>query len=428
MARRTRAADKDARGSNRSRLKRDIAVAVLGAGAPHASLMAGALAYMYEKKKTFDIFFTSGGGALIGLLFVAARNKKPSDALRDVAEFGIDERIYRLFPVGYKTFFKQSWLTRQVRDWAEHFKLDVEPRPFPGQTHPPGYDAKEQRQRRLYNDAVDFWASALTPPRLGPTSLGLCEHLPFLEDMVDFRTANRPLPPSGLNLSIPILLPAPPGGPYYTADLHPGWFYVNAYNLDKTRIEQFQNDIPANRPAGSAGSLTPAAIRAALSFPFVYPPQEINGARYCEGALIDPLNLPGVVDVVVDRSTARTTTTPEETPTIRFFLFDILGSLEKQLMSRPRSLWDAYGLSILTPVISLARMSQKIFCAIPNVPELVRVEFTIPEKSRARPLDWSYANTTALWDEGWATGEKLVAEHGQHLPARKDPEAPADGT
>lgn len=427
MATRTRATGKGRNDSAPTAPKRDIAVAVLGAGAPHASLMAGALAATYHAGKTFDVFFTSGGGALMGLLFVAPRIKTPIDALRDVAEFGVDERIYRLFPIGYKTFFKQSRFTRQVREWAEHFKVEVAPRPFPGHAAPPGYDPRQQRRRRLYNDVVDFWASVLTPPRLGPTSLGLCDHLPFLEDMVDFPTANRRLPPSGLDLSrpVPVLLPPAPGGERYVADLHPGWFYVNAYNLDAKELEQFQNKTAANTPTGSAGALTPAAIRAALSFPFIYPPQEINGARYCEGALIDPLNLPGVVDVVVNRATTRTTPTPEKIGTIRFFLFDILGALEEQLMSCPQSLWDAYGLSILTPVISLAKMSKKIFGKVPGSPELVRVDFTIPAKSRARPLDWSYANTTALWDEGWATGEKLVREHKRHLPDRQDRDGPS---
>src|SRR5689334_17560370 len=71
--------------------QRDLAIAVLGAGAPHASLLAGALAYLYRYNKTFDIFFTSGGGALVGLMFVAPhKNLGAADsALREVAEFGV---------------------------------------------------------------------------------------------------------------------------------------------------------------------------------------------------------------------------------------------------------------------------------------------------------------------------------------------------
>jgi hypothetical protein len=408
--------------ASRSAQRRNIAVGVLGAGAPHAGLMAGALAYMYRHNKTFDIFFTSGGGALIALLFVAPRKgKRADDALREVAEFGIDERIYRLFPVGYKTFFKQSWFTREFHEFAERLKLPVAPRPFPGQKPPPGYDPAKQDRRRLYNDVVDFWASALTPPRIGPTTLGLCAHLPFLEEMVDFDAVNRPVPPSGLDLEIkiPIIIGPLPNGQVVVYDLHPGWFYVNAYNLDAKRIEQFSNTIP-NRTT-DAGSLTPDAIRGALSFPFVYPPEMVNGHPYCEGALIDPLNLPGVTRVVTDRASEKIVDV-DDAQEMRLYLFDILGSLERKLMYCPRSLWDAYGLSILTPVISLAKMSKRIYrLKNPKGPQLVPVKFRIPEQSRDRPLDWSYSNTTALWDAGWRAGKRFLDEYGDELPDRVRP-------
>jgi len=407
--------------------KDSVAVAVLGAGAPHAGLMAGALAYIYRKsKKTFDVFFTSGGGALIGLLFVASREKQADEALRQVAEFGVDDRIYQAFPVGYKTFFKNSRYTRLFREWADAHKLPVEPRPFPGEKVPVGYDPGTQRRRRLYNDLVEFWFSALTPPSFDRASPGLCSHLPFLEAMVDFDRVNQQLSPSGFDFTIPVVLPTEPPT---TAYLNYGWFYVNAYNLDTKGIQQFSNAmsaIPPDRdqtdplvpPATYAGSLTPAAIRAALSFPFVYPPTEVDGALYCEGAQVDPLNLPDVMAAVHRRPAGL----PEKTspPTIRVFLFDILGALERTIMFKPRSLWEAYGLSILTPVVSLAKKSEQIYRERgKGMPELISVPFEIPKLRRERPLDWSYSNTTALWDAGWEAGKRFIAEHGHQLPDRK---------
>lgn len=420
------------RGATRARSsaeKRDsVAIAVIGAGAPHAGLMAGALAYMYRhSKKTFDVFFTSGGGALIGLLFVAPKDRRrPDEALREVAEFGVDDRIYRAFPVGYKTFFRNSPFTDLFREWAKSYKLDVEPRPFPGERPPAGYDPQKQRRRRLYNDWVDFWFSALTPPTISSTSPGLCSHLPFLEAMVDFDRLNRQLSPSGFDFRNPVMVSLNPPVAVY---LNYGWFYVNAYNLKTRSIQQFSNAMatgprnsgqpePVEPPQGFAGPLTPASIRAALSFPFIYPPQELNGALYCEGADVDPLNLPNVVNVVTRRSAGLPGS--GKLPKVRVFLFDILGALEKEIMFSPRDLWEAYGLSILTPVVSLAKMSETIYQKTPGLPELIDVPFEIPRQRRERPLDWSYANTTALWDAGWEAGKKFLAEHGDTLPERVD--------
>jgi patatin-like phospholipase len=376
--------------------------------------MAGALAYIYQQGKTFDVFYTSGGGALIGLLFVAPRGMRPDDALRAVEEFGIDERIYQLFPVGYKTFFKRSWLTRQFHDWADLLKLDIEPRPFPGQVPPPGYDPAQQRRRRLYNDVIDFWASALTPPRLGPTSRGLCTPLPFLEDIIDFELANDSDAPSGFDPNTPVRLPGLPGA----YPLRRGWFYVNAYNLKAKQMYHFSNVDPADATRKFKGSLTPASMRAAFSFPFIYEPQEIDGALYCEGALVNPLNWEDAPQAILKLPPNRVAPA-EAPPTLQYYLFDILGALEQKLMYSPRSLWGAYGLSILTPVISLANMSTKIFERDhPNA--VTRIDFAsfIPDKSSRHATDWSYPNTTALWDAGWEAGRRFIADHGGELPAR----------
>ena len=404
--------------------EKPLAVGVLGAGAPHSPLMAGALAYLYQQKKTFDIFYTSGGGALLGLLFVAPGGKKRADeALRDIVEFGVDDRIYKAFPVGYKTFIKRGFFTEQIHALADTLKADVKPRPFPGQVTIPEYeyDSTSQRRKRFYNDLIDLWATAITPTRLGPTSLGLCEPLLYLEKMIDFPTANLPDSPSEVDFKIPILLPSPEPPGFVFASLHPGWFYVNAYNLDETEMRYFSNYDPKDPATGYKGSLTPETIRAALSFPFVYPPQEIKGDLYCEGALIDPLNLPQATKTVIQKVEHKD---QSKFRRMKVYLFDILGSLERELMYSQRTLWEAYGLSILTPVVSLAKYSKSIFKLNPNSPELVTVPFRIPRVRRDRPLEWSYGNMSALWDAGWEAAEKFHLEYPRHwedLPDRRRP-------
>jgi hypothetical protein len=381
--------------------RRGPRVLVLSGGAPHAGLLAGALCAVYRRGKTFDMIWASGGGALMALLLVAHKTTRRTPcadaALRDVVDFGVSESIYRFFPVGYKTFFKVGPFTRPLRAVAEAIKRDTTPRPFPDEPHVP-YASEGEGRRRLFNDLVDFCASALTPTTF-PFSSGLCEPLPFLEDKISFEKANLPLPPSGLQ---------PKTG---------SWFYVNAYNLQTHKIEQFTN-----------GNLSPEKIRAALAFPLIYPVQTVNGAPYCEGADVDPINLP-CLDIELTR----------HNPGARVYVLDILGSLEEEIIRPPRSAWGAFGLSLVVPVVSLAEKCLRLWdpgylkarddakaageptFVTPNKSNSVRyVRFDIPPAQRGRVLEWSHENACALFDAGFATGQKFMDKYGWELPRRRD--------
>src|SRR5262249_47896572 len=99
---------------------------LLGAGASHSTLIAGAVAAMYEKNFPFDMIYTSGGGCLIGLLLAAApkRTGGPVKALRALVEqMGVHDVIYSMVPIGYKTFFKPGPFTRLFHRWAQNFKI-----------------------------------------------------------------------------------------------------------------------------------------------------------------------------------------------------------------------------------------------------------------------------------------------------------------
>jgi NTE family protein len=395
MAERGRGRRRRAEGANDNTKKTRILI--LSGGAPHAGLLAGALCAVYRAGKTFDVIWASGGGALIALLFAAPKVKCADDALRRVVDFGVSDSIYRWFPVGYKTFFKVGPFTRPFRQMAQHLKVATAPHPFPDVPRPePG--PGNQSRRRLFNDLVDFGFSALTPTTF-PFSTGLCEPLPFLEDTVDFERANRPQSPSGF----------PPNG-------RAPWFYLNAFNLRLGEIEQFKN-----------GNLSPATIRAALAFPFVYPAQEIGREPYCEGADHDPINLPGLENIVGrDENQLK----PPE-----YYVFDILGSLEKELLRRQHSLWSAFGLSLVVPVASLAVKSLQLWD--PEYDKIVRkgrqlgnlvaetkqakyLSFEIPRRQKGRVLEWSYENAAALFDAGFKSGKELIANYRDSLPKRLD--------
>src|SRR5262245_19319168 len=164
--------------------------------------MAGALCALYETGRTFDVIYTSGAGAFVGLLYAAPKRKAPDDALKSLVELGVSDPIYRLLPVGYKTFFKPGPFTQPIRRFAELFKLGSFPltqidrpaTPF-GQAYNEWIKMWETAEggafKRLYNDLVDLWAAAVTPAPLSYWSKGVCDPLPFLEDMVDFQRLNE---------------------------------------------------------------------------------------------------------------------------------------------------------------------------------------------------------------------------------------------
>src|SRR5262245_46785384 len=233
------------------------AVLVIGAGAPHSSLMAGALCAVWEAGRTFHTIYTAGAGGLMGMLFAAPANGDPEKALRGVPNMGVSDEIYRWFPVNYKAFFKSGPYTQRFREWAKRFHIP-EPRGeyeersihpggpwdpywppfawypfwppfvwwpfFPGHHH--HHHHHSAHRRRLYNDWIDLWFSALAPTDLNYLSEGLCDPLPFLEEMVSFKALKH---------------------------FH-GDFYLNAYNITRDCVEQFPKE-----------DLTPQHFRAALA-------------------------------------------------------------------------------------------------------------------------------------------------------------------
>ena len=98
------------------------AAVVLGGGAPNGALMAGALAAIYDENKTFNEFYTSGAGAVIGLAYLAAKGLTPDVALREVVRVGVHDAIYRWMPLGYKTFFKSGPFTVPFKQFGDQFK------------------------------------------------------------------------------------------------------------------------------------------------------------------------------------------------------------------------------------------------------------------------------------------------------------------
>lgn len=336
---------------------------LLSGGAPHASLMAGALAGLYAKGKTFHHIWTTGAGCIVGLVYIAPKHGSPYEALEGMLEMSIADPIYRVFPVNYKVFKKPSPFLHAFERWGDLWKLPVRP------------NSPHARYRRFWNDSVEFWTSMLTPPDLHPDRPGLCEPLPFLEEIIDFDGVQQ----------------------------WPGGFFLNAYNLTDHTMEVFAKSV-----------IDPLHVRAATAAPFLYPPVRIGAKEFREGAFHDPLALRGL----------RQKTHDKELDTRCIVLSDILG--RKNLLQPPRNLWEAYGQSIMEPVVSLAEAHRRIFEKEQEQEQddtkfdLIDLNFDVPEDLQPHVLDWSYSNMRRLWEIGIAAGERLYTNHKENLPDLAD--------
>jgi NTE family protein len=341
---------------------------VLSGGAPTAPLMAGALAALDQKGKTFDIVVASGGGALIGLLFVAPRGRSPAQALRDFTEVGIADDIYRFLPIDFKAFRKRSPLLGPIHHWAQLFKIGIRSPQESEVVAPPQRPHGLNRLRRSYNDAVDMFAGLVTPSTVSYFSLGLCEPFPFIEDIIDFDRLKR----------------------------FPGEFFMNAFNLTDHKMELFAKP-----------EITLAHFKAALAYPFIYPPGLVKGKWYSEGALQEPITFGDLLS------------RPDRDEIGTVVLIDILGSLARHLIRKPRNIWDAYGISMLAPVAALAKRITSEFEAVHNTQgtfELLRLEFPIPPPIAETIMQWRYNNMIDLWKIGYETGLQFYERYHDRLP------------
>lgn len=342
---------------------------LIGGGAPNSTLMAGALVAFIDRGIEFDVISTSGAGALMGLLYTAPRDGDPRAALRRWSEIGVSDAIYDWFPVNYKVFMKPGVAAAAYRQALLACPFT---RPF--------FDA-------FAPDAVNgFWAdwvrlilATLSPTSLTPQSLGMCAHLPFAEQAIDFD-------------AVPHIKPE---------------FYINAYNMTQEKMTIWGKD-----------EITPEHIRAAFSFPYIYPPSRINGQDYIEGAVIDTINFKALVSDDVERPGIH-----RDLDTL--VVFDILGI--NKLIRKPRNLYDAWVDSIITPLVEIAKDDIRLFELQHNVDpqtgkpkrNLLKVDLSsgIPEDHWPKVLDWSNSNLKLLFDVGYRAGMAFCDEHSELLDA-----------
>ena len=381
---------------------------MLSAGAPHSPLMAGALWALYDGLKRdgkvgedgqiFDVIYTSGAGALIGLLLAAPKGGDPLTALRSIVELGVSDPIYSLLPINFKAFFKPGPFTQPIQRMARLFKLGAFPfRPIPGPTSPLGewynhwvkagqtwMSVGDGGIRRLYNDLVDLWAAAITPTTLTYWSKGVCDPLPFIEDLVDFKQLGEKGRDFFLN-------------------------FTSAADIAKASKDaaRGQSGTGTALQVFSRGDIRPDHVRAAFAYPFIYTPVKIGDRQYFEGANWEPISFGRFLETV-----------SKDVKTV--VLIDIVSKLERFLLREPRNLWDAFGLSIILPVVAhakkeLARFEKDVHDGYYKTSEFnfrfLKIEFEISDQQATHILDWSYSNMSTMFNIGCAEGEKFFQNH-----------------
>jgi NTE family protein len=217
---------------------------------------------------------------------------------------------------------------------------------------------------KLWSDWIQAIWATLSPSNLSLLSKGLCAHAPFITEMVDFDKLK-------------------------SVDIN---YYLNAYCLTTHKMEIFgKEEVDLDH------------FKAGLAFPFIYAPYHMNGKAYIEGAARDTFNFKSLVDREPDIKT--------------IVVFDAIGI--DGLIQKPTDLWSAYGQSIITPLVALARADLKLFELVHNVgPDrrrLLKVSFDIPEEYFPTALDWSSSNLNRLFKVGYEAGKKFVARHGRAL-------------
>jgi predicted acylesterase/phospholipase RssA len=358
----------------------------MSGGAPHSPLMAGFLYALLKRGKMFRVFHTSGAGALMALLTIAPRNSTPEAALLRWSQVGVADMIYRWLPVNFKLFSKPGPWAPIFRRWARYYKVPDRP------TEPTRPETSADLARRLHNDLVDLWFSALTPSTLNYLSKGLAAPFPFLEEVVDFGRFQQKLQEKTFK----------------------GRLLVNAYCINDHDMAIFEND-----------QIDGPHVRAALSLPFLYPPGRIGDKDYLEGAAHDPLNFKGLRKSLGAEFS-------DAPPTV--VVLDIMSQNPEWLIRVPRNLWDAYVISVVTPIVALAKKDLKLFKETRNeeVDEtgvrtgrrlfhLEEIDFKVPTSEIAKVLDWSYSNLRGLFVQGEKAGREFFDRGlGARVPDRAD--------
>jgi len=332
---------------------------MLGGGAPNLTLMSGAIAALDEEMEKsgleFSVVSTAGAGMVVGLLYAAPKGMTRREALESTKNMGVHDSIYNLFPVNYKVFHKSGPLAEAYTQFLASLPK------MPMMDSPSG---------KFFNDWMALMLSAMCPDTVDPGAQGLCQPAPWINEVVDFDKLKN-----------------------FPAD-----FYINAYNVTDQLMESF-----------SKQEITPDHFHAALAFPLIYAPFKMNGKTYIEGSAMDTQNF----EALTTRREALDKNGEKSKKVDTLIVLDVLG--REKLIREPRNLYDAWVLSIIVPLVAIARDDIRLFQYVHNQDKkwnLLRVNLTkdITEDRWPHVLDWSRSNLDYLFEVGYKGGKRFFKE------------------
>ena len=263
--------------------KRAIALA---GGGPAAGLHIGALQALKDAGITFDVWALSCIGAWVGIVYNQCDEGKEVQQTREFFHDHVfrDDASYSRFPIN--SVFGLDWLGNLKA--FEKFILD--PANYKNIWLPGAMtDATQEINAFLFDRKK--WSQG----DFNDLILELSAKNPFIRFYMSMMYLSE--------INGMTRIHYPKGSLLKSIDFEKlrkseKFIYHNAWNLSRKRLEQF-----ANRPEaiegsklGKYGQLTAQSLCACSALPYIEQTVEMGGDTYCEGALVDTVNLKRLLD------------------------------------------------------------------------------------------------------------------------------------
>ena len=323
---------------------------VLNGTAPAMTLMSGAMLAFDEMGVDFDVISTTGAGALIGMLYLAPKGPSRRKALEELPNLFMSDWLYKVCPINVKVFHKYGALAEKFYDLRKSLpQIEVDakdPAPF----------------KRLVNDWLHVWATALTPPSIETSSKAFMSHVPLVETLVDFAKLQ-------------------------TSDTH---FYVNTFSLWTKRLRYFDNR-GNNKPG--VDLVNTDIYNAAQAMFMLFEPVRIPGDLLTTGATRDPTALQAIW--THERGLQHVLT---------------LDPVSDAAWRTPRNAYDAFQLMLMNPVAALQELTLALYATFEEslsasqrrLPRLAHVPAPVPPPDQATMWQWTHGNALKLQEIGYA--------------------------
>jgi NTE family protein len=321
---------------------------VLSGTAPAMTLMSGAMLAFDEMGVDFEVISTTGAGALIGMLYLAPRGASRTKALEELPNLFMSDWLYKVCPINVKIFHKYGALAQKFYSLRKSLpQIDVDakdPAPF----------------KRLVNDWLHVWATALTPPSLETSSKAFMSHVPLVEELVDFAKL----------------------------EASQTRFYVNTFSLWTKRLRYFDNQ--GNKPG--VGLVNTDIYNAVQAMFMLFEPVRIPGDLLTTGATRDPTALQAIW--THERGLKRVLT---------------LDPVSDAAWRMPRGANDAFQLMLMNPVAALQELTLALYAVFEEslsesrlqLPRLDHIPVEIPPSEQATMWQWTHGNALKLQQIGY---------------------------